>query len=96
MACDSVADQVSAGNSAIGGVLIESFLVAGNQHLEPGEALGLEDKDFEKVSPKWPTSSTAVAPLSRRHPLRTLFLKEVTDSCLDFNMTQAAKESDTA
>ncbi|CAE7601007.1 aroG [Symbiodinium pilosum] len=36
VACRSVADQVAAGNTAIGGVLIESFLVAGNQKLEPG------------------------------------------------------------
>ena len=39
VACDSVAEQVAGGDVAIGGVLIESFLVAGNQHLEPGEDL---------------------------------------------------------
>ncbi|CAE7726454.1 Phospho-2-dehydro-3-deoxyheptonate aldolase [Symbiodinium microadriaticum] len=36
VACRSVAEQVSAGNTGIGGVLIESFLVAGNQKLDPG------------------------------------------------------------
>lgn len=36
IACGSVAAQVAAGNTAIGGVMIESFLVAGNQHLDPG------------------------------------------------------------
>jgi len=36
VACQSVADQVAGGNTAIGGVLIESFLVAGNQKLDPG------------------------------------------------------------
>jgi len=35
-ACRSVAGQVSAGNTAIGGVMIESFLEAGSQRLEPG------------------------------------------------------------
>jgi len=35
-ACRSVAGQVAAGNVAIGGVMIESFLEAGNQKLEPG------------------------------------------------------------
>mmetsp|Transcript_52971 Transcript_52971/g.95644 ORF Transcript_52971/g.95644 Transcript_52971/m.95644 type:complete len:284 (+) Transcript_52971:17-868(+) len=36
IACRSVAEQVAGGNTAIGGVLIESFLVAGNQKLDPG------------------------------------------------------------
>ncbi|CAJ1378977.1 unnamed protein product [Effrenium voratum] len=45
VACRSVAEQVSAGNSAIGGVLIESFLVAGNQHLDPG-VTKLEDLQY--------------------------------------------------
>jgi len=35
-ACRSVAGQVAAGSEAIGGVMIESFLEAGNQTLEPG------------------------------------------------------------
>ncbi|CAE8660671.1 unnamed protein product, partial [Polarella glacialis] len=35
-ACESVAEQVAAGSSVIGGFMIESFLEAGNQPLEPG------------------------------------------------------------
>lgn len=60
VACGSVAQQVAAGNTAIGGVLIESFLVAGNQKLEPG-VTKVEDLKYGC---------------------------SVTDSCLDFNMTQ--------
>ncbi|CAK9067756.1 unnamed protein product [Durusdinium trenchii] len=60
VACHSVAEQVSSGNPAIGGVLIESFLVAGNQKLEPG-VTKVEDLQYGC---------------------------SVTDSCLDFNMTQ--------
>eukprot|EP00913_Durusdinium_trenchii_P035972 g33656.t1 len=60
VACHSVAEQVSSGNTAIGGVLIESFLVAGNQKLEPG-VTKVEDLQYGC---------------------------SVTDSCLDFNMTQ--------
>lgn len=36
VACESVADQVAGGSAVIGGVMIESFLEAGNQPLEPG------------------------------------------------------------
>lgn len=35
-ACGSVADQVAAGSASIGGVMIESFLEAGSQPLDPG------------------------------------------------------------
>jgi 3-deoxy-7-phosphoheptulonate synthase len=34
-----IADQVAAGNRAIAGVMMESFLVAGRQDLESGERL---------------------------------------------------------
>lgn len=36
LACQTAAQQVAAGSDKLGGVMIESFLKAGNQHLEPG------------------------------------------------------------
>lgn len=36
VACQSVASQIAAGSQLVGGVMIESFIEAGNQQLEPG------------------------------------------------------------
>jgi len=42
ISCGSVAAQVADGTKSIGGVLIESFLVAGRQNFEPGATTHLE------------------------------------------------------
>ena len=69
LVCESLAEQVAAGNPAITGVMIESHLVEGRQDAKPGQPL-THGQSITDACVNWPTTEDMLARLAEAVRLR--------------------------